>query len=55
MRITRFVAVYRTRPVMIVVEMEEGVLLELSLQELAGSGAPAARGGGRWSIALRCP
>ncbi len=35
MRITRILAVYRTRPVMSVVEMEEGVILELSLQELA--------------------
>ena len=35
MGITRILAVYRTSPVMIVVEMEEGSLLELSLHELA--------------------
>ena len=32
---TSIVAVYRSCPVMIVAEMEEGVLLELSLNELA--------------------
>jgi hypothetical protein len=35
MGITRIVAVYRTCPVMMVVETEEGALLELSLHELA--------------------
>jgi hypothetical protein len=35
MIITRILAVYRTRPVMIVAEMEEGIILELSLAELA--------------------
>jgi len=35
MFITRILAVYRTCPVMIVVETEEGSLLELSLKELA--------------------
>jgi len=33
--ITRILAVYRTRPVMIVAEMEEGIIRELSLAELA--------------------
>jgi hypothetical protein len=33
--ITRILAVYRSCPVMIVAETEEGVLLELSLKELA--------------------
>ncbi|HSF30378.1 MAG TPA: hypothetical protein VLK82_07895 [Candidatus Tectomicrobia bacterium] len=32
---TRILAVYRSYPVMIVVETEEGMLLELSLNELA--------------------
>jgi hypothetical protein len=31
MLITRILAVYLTRPVMIVAEMEEGIILELSL------------------------
>jgi hypothetical protein len=35
MLITRILAVYRTRPVMIVTEMAEGIILELSLAELA--------------------
>ena len=35
MLITRILAVYRTRPVMIVAEMAEGIILELSLAELA--------------------
>lgn len=35
MSIIRILAVYRTHPVMIVVEMEEGVIVELSLPELA--------------------
>lgn len=35
MSITRILAVYRTHPVMIVVEMEAGVIIELSLPELA--------------------
>ncbi|MBI3328556.1 MAG: hypothetical protein HYZ81_17875 [Nitrospinae bacterium] len=35
MAIMRILAVYRTSPVMIVVEMEEGSMLELSLHELA--------------------
>jgi hypothetical protein len=35
MGITRIVAVYRSSPVMIVAEMEEGVFWEVSLHELA--------------------
>jgi hypothetical protein len=35
MGITRILAVYRTCPVMIVVELEEGIILERSLHELA--------------------
>ena len=35
MLITKILAVYRGCPVMIVAETEEGVLLELSLNELA--------------------
>ena len=35
MLVTRILAVYRGYPVMIVAETEEGMLLELSLNELA--------------------
>ena len=38
MKINKVLPVYNTSPVLLVVESEEGTLLELSLKELKGAG-----------------